>query len=325
MNLKFIVRADASSMVGSGHIMRCLPLIEVLSDLKYEVEVWGDISDFPWAEQAISNSGARLQNSSVNGDFVNSRNQVLILDSYTLPPDTDFLSTEKWRKVIVIGDPNTPNYPCDLFVNSTISKFSQNPRSRARYFLSGPEFIMARSEIIKAKRIRNSHKLAAQKILVSGGAGDFGDFTHSIVKNIMKTEFDFSAIVFSRNAPEYSYDSRFTFKNIGSGLAKEIEDTSIFLSTAGTSAFDFLTLGGILGLGCAVENQTDNYLQLQENGLAIGVGKCDNNGVWEVNSKNLNSLLADESLQDMLTLRSMSLFKGDAAQRITREIITLLS
>lgn len=325
MNLKFIVRADANPMVGSGHIMRCLPLIEVLTELKYEVEVWGDISDLPWVEQAISNAGARLQNSLLKGDFLNSRNQVLILDSYTLPIDSDFLRSEKWRKVIVLGDTNTPNYPCDLFVNSTISKFAANPRSRARYFLSGPEFIMVRSEIINAKRIRNSHKLTTKKILVSGGAGDYGDFTHSIVKNIMKSEFNFDAIVFSRNAPDYRYDSRFTFKNIGSGLAKEIEDTSIFLSTAGTSAFDFLTLGGILGLGCAVENQTDNYLQLQENGLAIGVGTCDDNGVWKVNSENLNSLLGDELLQDMLTLRSMRLFKGDAAQQISREILTLLS
>lgn len=325
MNLKFIVRADAGPMVGSGHIMRCLPLIEVLTDLKYEVEVWGDITDFPWVEEAVSNAGARLQNSLVNGDFVSSSYQVLILDSYTLPTDSDFLRSKKWRKIIVIGDLNTPNYSCDLFVNSAISKFSQNPRSRARNFLSGPEFIMVRSEIIKAKRIRNLHQLPTQKILVSGGAGDFSDFTHSIVKNIMRTEFDFNATIYSRDVPEYRYDSRFIFKNIGSGLAKEIEDTSIFLSTAGTSAFDFLTLGGVLGLGCAVENQTDNYLQLQESGLAIGVGTCDKNGVWQVNSENLNSLLVDKSLQDMLTLRSKSLFKGDAAQQITREIITLLS
>jgi spore coat polysaccharide biosynthesis predicted glycosyltransferase SpsG len=323
MNLKFLIRADANPTIGAGHIMRCLPLIEVLSGLKYEVEILGSIEDLPWVDSALINTGARIHKSLETLMFDNSSEYILILDSYTLAEESLMIISNRWKKVIVIGDSYTPNYACDLFINMSFSPLVQRSKSRAKYFLSGPEYIMTRNEIIEAKKIRNSRLLTTKKIIISGGASDFGNFTHSIVKNIMKLDISFSASIFSRYPPKYNYDSRFTFRSVGSSLVREIEDASVFISTAGTSAFDFLTLGGILGLGCAVENQADNYLQLQANDLAIGVGKCDKYGDWELSTENLRALLADKLLQEKLIANTKRLFNGNGAIKIAKVVLDL--
>jgi spore coat polysaccharide biosynthesis predicted glycosyltransferase SpsG len=186
------------------------------------------------------------------------------------------------------------------------------------------EMTVKLAEIIKAKSSANLQQVLKQKILVSGGASDFENFTHEVVKKLMMIDFNFEVCVFSKQPPNFFYDSRFTFKSLGSDLVKEIEGVNLFISTAGTSAFDFLTLGGVLALGCAVENQIENYVQLQVNGLAIGVGECDKNGVWNLDSQKLNSFLADKELQDKLIARSKNLFKGEGAMKITNEILNLV-
>jgi len=324
MKPKFIVQADAGPLIGAGHIMRCLPLIEALTELKYEVEVLGTIINLPWVIDALTNTGVKIHNSSDKLDISISTNDVLILDSYTLPVESPLILNKKWSKIIVIGDLYTPNYLCDLFINMSMSQLARSSKSRARNFLSGPEYIMTRNEIIKAKSSANLQQVLKQKILVSGGASDFENFTHEVVKKLMMIDFNFEVCVFSKQSPNFFHDSRFTFKSLGSDLVKEIEGVNLFISTAGTSAFDFLTLGGVLALGCAVENQIENYVQLQVNGLAIGVGECDKNGVWNLDSEKLNSFLADKELQDKLIARSKNLFKGEGAMKITNEILNLV-
>ena len=88
--MRYVLRADASESIGSGHVMRSSAIAEELIARGENVVFVGQISDLPWVEERIASLGfTQIHNNP--GDFnSNPNSDVLLLDSYEISASDDF-------------------------------------------------------------------------------------------------------------------------------------------------------------------------------------------------------------------------------------------
>ena len=133
------MRADSSLKIGSGHVMRLSAIAEELI-MRGEIVVYiGQIAELPWLSRRIQTLGFSQILQSPNEYLPDPVSDVLILDSYTLPVDDEFIKPSNWRRVITISDELTPPYSASLVIHPAISeKWVPNKNVK---FLAGPKYI----------------------------------------------------------------------------------------------------------------------------------------------------------------------------------------
>ena len=83
--MRYVLRADASQAIGSGHVMRLSAIAEELIARGEEVIFVGSISNLPWVEDRIAELGFSEICENEKEFTPKSDSDVLILDSYQIP------------------------------------------------------------------------------------------------------------------------------------------------------------------------------------------------------------------------------------------------
>lgn len=298
--------------------MRSSAVAEELIARGKEVIFIGAISDVPWLALRINGLGFSqiLQNSKA---FVSDPGRdVLILDSYTLSIDDEFVQRNRWRRIVTISDDLTPEYGADLIIHPGLSdKWKPNTTIK---FLTGPKYIPFRKSIKKS--VSSLSNKEALKILVVGGGTDPFDFVEGICMVLRNIQGQFRVIVFSNNELLAGMDSRFTVVKIGFQLDVEASNTDLVFTTASTTSLEFIAREVPVGLGCAVENQEEYYESLASAGVAIPIGHFSVDG-WELDQPKMADLIDSRELRETLKQKSVGLIDLKGAERIVNEILKL--
>ena len=316
--MRYILRADSSSKIGSGHVMRLSAIAEELVARGEKVTFIGRFAEIPWLASRMNALGFSeiLQDST---EFLpNLVTDVLILDSYTLPVDDDFIDEIKWRRVIVISDELTPPYKANLVIRPGIDE-NWKPDLNVKFF-SGPKYIPFRKSITKSVISATNNELL--EILVVGGGTDPFNFVEAICLTLRKIEGMFCARIFSNNLSLVDLDSRFTSVPIGHELDAYAAYAGLVFTPASTSSLEFVAREIPVGIGCAVDNQQEYYKSLSSAGVAIPIG-IFNQGSWELDEQKINELVQSAELRKSLKQRSSGLFDLHGASRIVDEILKL--
>lgn len=221
MYLVFI-RADASSLIGSGHVMRCLTLAQRLhkeenakvvfimrrlsgnlidlvqkhgfdvlvlppADQDYELEDYGLWLTVPMevdAQQTIKVLQHYLQE---HGCDVVDR---LIVDSYALNEQWELMLRPYCREIMVIDDLANRRHDCDILLDQN---FYLN--KEVRYaglvpehckMLLGPEHALLREEFYEAKKNLRKRDGNIKNILVFYGGSDLTNETEKAIKALVQ-------------------------------------------------------------------------------------------------------------------------------------------
>ena len=221
MYLVFI-RADASSLIGSGHVMRCLTLAQRLrkeenakvvfimrrlsgnlidlvrkqgfdvlvlppADQEYELDGYGLWLTVPMdvdAQQTIELLQHYLQE---HGCDVVDR---LIVDSYALDEQWELMLRPYCREIMVIDDLANRRHDCDILLDQN---FYLN--KDARYvglvpehckMLLGPEYAVLREEFYEAKKHLRKRDGNIKNILVFYGGSDLTNETEKAIKALVQ-------------------------------------------------------------------------------------------------------------------------------------------
>jgi spore coat polysaccharide biosynthesis predicted glycosyltransferase SpsG len=315
--MRFVFRADASMSIGSGHVMRSSAIAEEAVARGIPSFFVGNISDLTWVSERISGLGFMqvLENSS---EFIPDVNEdILIIDSYGIPTDDEFVQLRNWSKVVSIFDELTPDYPCDLRIHPGLTKAWPEPFSGRT--LSGPKFVPLR------KSIKNSIVHSPEgtlEVLVVGGGSDTYGFVPGVVKVLTKSTQDFHATIFTNYFSGVDLDERFSVSEFGLNLDLVANTVDLVFTTASTTSLEFLARESAVAIGCAVDNQELYYKELSGGNYAAPIGKFLNNE-WHLDTELIQELISSETLRTKLRGNSADLIDLDGAKRIVDEILKI--
>jgi spore coat polysaccharide biosynthesis predicted glycosyltransferase SpsG len=316
--MRYVLRSDASLERGSGHVLRSLAIFQELSTKGYEIVFVGKIVNLPWIKEKIRQAGFKhlLEEES---DFIhNSRNDVLVLDSYDIDPRSPFIEKTNWHKIVTVTDDFTPAYTSDLIVRPSILAVTDNqPGTKV---LSGAKYFPLRNEIRKTTGYSELSSLF--KVVVVGGGTDYKDFASAVSLVLKESSHEMSVTFMTKNSSIKLVDDRFKVTPPGLDLEKILSNANLAFTTASTTAIELIAREIPIGIACAVPNQEDYFRVLPNLDLAVQIGRF-NQARWELNETAILEFLENGPKHTQLRVQMKDMFDLRSTSRIVDEILKL--
>ena len=300
--------------------MRSSAIAEELIVRGEDVVFVGQISGLPWVEERIASLGfTKIYNNP--SDFIsNPKSDVLLLDSYEIPVDDDFIVPGKWLRIITVVDEQTPDYSCQLRIHPGLDSSwvgdSKIP------ILAGSKYIPLRSSLSKNMHVVNHGQHRLKIAVVAGGSDPYG-LVNEIAKILVTHPQPFEVYLFSNYIFDSPLDSRFHYVQVGPQLDELTKNVDLALTTSSTSSLEFLARGICVGIACAVDNQKQYYKSLGELGVATQIGLRNLGNKWELDRQKIYSLITSSELRGNLVVKAKGLIDFKGASRIVDAITTL--
>jgi len=349
MKQTLLIRADASALIGSGHVMRCLALAQawlgrggscifvmamdagpILSRLQSEgigvrrigVEA-GSEADAEATLEITRETGAKL----------------LVLDGYHLSANYQrtirqgIQSDASDVKILAVDDNcEQGHYYADFILNQNIHACEAlyPPCKREPYtkLLLGLEYCLLRREFIERRRERRRILPAAHNILVTLGGSDSDNVTCRILdvlKSLRNASLDIKVVVGGNNR---NYDKVSNLAQSISGNVEIIRDAQnmaklmiwadLAISAAGSTVWEMCLLRLPCVLIVTAQNQVEMAERIKEKEIACGVYEA---GHLEELGDELSFFLDSQKKRDDCSRRMWNLVNGAGPRRTLRMLI----
>jgi UDP-2,4-diacetamido-2,4,6-trideoxy-beta-L-altropyranose hydrolase len=196
-----LIRADASSTIGVGHVMRCLALAQAWQDTGGHV-VLAAAELPPSLSTRLTKEGVRVEPiHAAVGSLADAAQTLslaaeagaawLVVDGYRF--DAEYLQHLRSgsRRLLVLDDMfHLPRYPVDLLLNQNLSADPARYAGRvdsATELLLGPDYSLLRREFRTTAVPAREAPRQPRRVLVSFGGGDRENFTGQILGNLSRS------------------------------------------------------------------------------------------------------------------------------------------
>ena len=306
-----VLRADASGLIGVGHVMRSLALGEALLDAGFDVVLASVELPAGMREEArkcgISvvdlqcepfGSADALVTLSLNG-------AVLVVDGYKFEREFFAELENRATNVVVIDD----NVETKALAPSVV--INQNPHATSEMYaqLSGnPKLLLGLQYALLRREVREATKLSvvpvAGKVFVAMGGSDFLNLTGLIVLALKDLDIELCVAVGPTNSQRKQIEE--TVKSIPrarvihqADYITELASSSLAILAAGSSLWEAAALG-VPSIGLIV---ADNQLGLadasQESGFSVVFDVRAKFSIEVITRRIRELVLADSTLDSM--------------------------
>ena len=182
---EILIRADADSDTGLGHVIRCLGLAQMLSDSYRITFVCNKIPDE--IANSVHDKGFELIRIESEEEFreMVRPEQIVILDGYGFTSEYQLKIKQKGCKLIYIDDLYDGEYYADLIINHSPgveqNKYTAQPYTR---FALGLEFSLMRPVFLEEARKKRVHD-SIDHVFICCGGSDPRNFTEKILKGVL--------------------------------------------------------------------------------------------------------------------------------------------
>jgi UDP-2,4-diacetamido-2,4,6-trideoxy-beta-L-altropyranose hydrolase len=334
---KLLIRADASTRIGVGHLMRCLALGQAWKDAGGEVIFITACSNEPLLQRLYDDGFEvhRLDYSYPDAqDWQMTRRLLaehpaawLVLDGYHFDSTYQWQVKEAGYRLLVIDDmAHLPHYYADIVLNQNIhaESLSYSCESYTRLLL-GTKYVLLRREFLKWQGWKREIPDVARKILVTLGGADPENVTLKVIQALQKIDMpnlELKIIVGPCNRHLKSLKDAMLSAPCSMQILQEVNIMSdlmawadVTVSAAGSTSWElaFMGLPGvILILG---ENQERAAQILTERKVFISPQYECNSGVQNV-AKPLRNLMLDLRMRQNLSQNGRLLVDGLGVCRI---------
>jgi UDP-2,4-diacetamido-2,4,6-trideoxy-beta-L-altropyranose hydrolase len=333
-----LIRADASSEIGSGHVMRCLAL----------AQAWrkqGGHCVFVLAA-GIGELDERLRAESfdvVRGNFApggevdaTETRQLckdwqaswLVVDGFHF--GSGYLADVRNSKpdlLIVDDDGARRSYDCDLIlnVNPQASEGMYQIRPPDTPLLLGPRFSLVREEFLSARTSTFPSHGATRRILVTFGGSDLDNVTLKAVtalNRLSDLNLEVTVIIGASN-PHYESLAAATLRSAKPvKLLRDVRDmprlmaeSDLAIAAGGGTCFELAFMRVPMFLITIAENHEETVQAWDRAGAAVGAGWFSSFSEDELVAS-LRKLIADGKMQDQLRDKAGQLVDGCGAIRV---------
>jgi UDP-2,4-diacetamido-2,4,6-trideoxy-beta-L-altropyranose hydrolase len=201
MNL--LIRADASAVIGSGHVMRCLALAQAWQDQGSHT-IFAMAMEAPALEARLKSEGVELLNLLTRLGSLEDARQIIalakkvqaiwiVVDGYHFGAEYQRCIKESGLKLLVIDDfGHLESYNADLVLNQDLCAEEILYRNRASFtrLLLGPRYALIRHEFSKWREWNREISDVGRKVLVTMGGGDPDNVTFKVIQSLQQVDVD---------------------------------------------------------------------------------------------------------------------------------------
>lgn len=338
---KVVFRADASYTLGSGHIMRCLTLADVLAALKYEIyficrNLPGNM--MPYIKQRgykvyplepppkedmlnITEEAGRIEHILKN-EIGAAR--WLVADHYGIDAEWENAVKKCAESIMVIDDLADRKHECDILLDQNYyingSNRYRNLIPDGTLTLLGPKYALLRPEFLNARRRVRIRDGRLRRVLVFFGGSDPLDATGMAIQVLqpLAEEADFNVdVVVGFNNPQKDevreccrkYGQRMRYHCQISNMSQLMLQADLAIGAGGTTVLERCFLGLPAIILIVAPNQMETTAAAASAGAAVNIG-CVN---W------MSAKFLRESLQKIVRQPGLLRQMSAAALRLMRD------
>jgi UDP-2,4-diacetamido-2,4,6-trideoxy-beta-L-altropyranose hydrolase len=341
-----VVRADASTAIGIGHIMRSVALAEAYADQGGQVTVLGRIEQQPLVAQLLDQRFDYVPLTAVHPDpsdlavvlpFVEATGCCTVLDGYHFDPQYQHAVRSAGCGLLVIDDDaQWPRYEADVVLNQNLGadtlSYGCDPSAR---LLLGPHYALLRQGFVRQERpLRNLQNVPARarRVLVTLGGGDPDNVTHDVVdafRLLDRPEMDVRFVVGPANP--WKDDLRkaiealtcsATIVSRGQDMPALMRWADMAIAAGGSSNWEFCYMGVPAVVMVLAQNQHRIADQLAAAGVAMNLGRHDAVDAVQL-AKAVTELADDPAARYEMIERGQALVDGKGSRRVAETLVQL--
>lgn len=351
--MRFFIRADASEMIGTGHVMRCLTLADEL--LKDWHEVIFIIRQMPeYFVNLMKKKGISLirldSNHSVGSiedansiveilqsNFVITLEDCLIIDHYDIDHKWEFVLKQTIYKIVVIDDLANRKHMCTILLDTNLydtpeQRYTGLVSTQTRKLL-GPQYALLREEFSEVRNHMVKSEICSREptnILICFGGTDPTNETTKVINALelllnCSTKFELTVIVGRTNPNIQSIQEKCNnSKNIRfliqpPSMALEMSRSHIAVCGGGTMTWERYCMGLPALVIAIADNQIGIAQQGEKRNIDRYLGESQFVSVQRI-QKELITYLDYPQLVEIKRQMAMALVDGEGAKRVSRII-----
>ena len=351
-----VIRADANSKIGMGHVMRCLSVADALLKRGEEVLfVTADDTPVPllikkgvpyrvlhtdYADMEAELPGllAVLRELTLRAESPEAallqRNTSILVDSYYVTEK--YLAALKSRiTTIYMDDIYAFSYPVDMLINYNIYGEEMGYEKDAAFadtkLLLGTEYVPLREEFLAGEQQRTAANCG---ILITTGGSDSFNLAGQLLMEAMKydalKEKEYHVVSGSLNphigelqALAEKHENIHIHCNV-TNMAELMAESEVALSAGGSTLYELCAMGVPVIAFSFAENQERLVQTFVKRGIAQYGGnyRTDGNKMIQNTIAGLQKLCGDEALKTEYRRKALQLVDGRGAERIAEALLS---
>jgi UDP-2,4-diacetamido-2,4,6-trideoxy-beta-L-altropyranose hydrolase len=343
--MKVYIRVDASTQIGTGHIIRCLALADELCKRGIITsfisrKLPGNLCDLvkkkgfkvhilPYIESSVIDWEIDLEQTRA---VLAKEIDWLILDSYTIDFKWEIQMRPYVKRIMVIDDLADRQHDCDLLLDQNLyenfeSRYDGLIPHHCQKFL-GPKYALLRPEFKEARKNLKHRNGFIKRILISFGGSDQSNETAKALEAVKLLNMpDIAVDVIVGKANPYakmikqlcSVIPNTTFYCQIDNMAQLMADADLAVGAGGTSTWERCCLGLPAILIVLADNQKEIAEWLDKEGMVLNLGWYED--ITEKGIKYaINELLNDKKRLKQMSVKAKKIIDGRGVERIVTEI-----
>ena len=339
---RLILRADASTQIGSGHLMRCLALaqawkdaggevtfitacqgeglLERLRDAEFDIKLlssaYPDIADWNSTRDILSgHPGARV-----------------VLDGYHFDEVYQHQVIQAGHPLLVIDDnAHLKHYYADIVLNQNLHTeqlhYSCEPYTR---LLLGTRYVLLRREFLAWKKERHREiPEVARRVLVTLGGGDPDNNTLKVIQALQEVglpDLEATVVIGASNPhagilEQAAKQSCIPIRLVrdAKNMPKLIAWADVAVSGGGTTAWELLFMGAPSLFLIVADNQRYIAEYIGNQGFGKNLGMAQNISTESL-TEAITSLAKESNLRATISRKARQLVDGQGARRVVRSM-----
>ena len=339
--MQLIIRADADSEIGTGHVMRSIALAEHWSEhvgrvtfvtscsapiIEKRIATSSTLMSLPYRHpdpRDLSSLGALLSQHEPDQTWV-------AIDGYHF--DAAYQGAIRSRHRVLISDDfgHLPFYDADVIVNQNLDAslipYRVKPDTR---LLLGTNYVLIRREFLNHRMVRPAAPAQARRLLVSFGGADPNNVTLRALEAILTSgeELETRVVLGPANQNVESLTALVQETRADVKLLTSVSDmpsliawADLALGGAGSTSWEFAFMGVPLIVVSLAENQSGIAAALDRHGCALSLGPDDAVGADTIAAA-VVSVTRDPHRRAAMSKAGQALVDGRGTARITASLL----
>jgi UDP-2,4-diacetamido-2,4,6-trideoxy-beta-L-altropyranose hydrolase len=341
MEQHLLIRVDASTEIGTGHLMRCLALAQAWKDAGNKVAFITNCQSEGLLQRlrgeefslyALAGSHPDPKDWNYTKEVLASYpNAWVVLDNYYFDETYQQRVKESGHRLLVIDDmAHLKHYYADIVLNQNLHAeqlhYSCEPYTR---LLLGTRYVLLRREFLAWRGWKREIPEIARHLLVTLGGSDSENHTLKVIQALQKvdvTGLEATVVIGAGNLHTDELEAAVRQSQVPIQLVRDARNmpelmswADVAISSAGSTVWELLFLGTPTLALILADNQRQIAEEVERQGVARNLGRAENLSVQSL-AKQLVLMANDSNLRRKISKNARQLVDGQGAQRVVASI-----